>query len=477
MAIRYSEVLEVTEKQLEDAGAFNGFVDIDSKFYVDPHLLKNASIPELKTADATFKNHFLKVQKLLLLSKSSEDRFYATASKLLIFEETKWIGLGYSKTADGSGIGPELARQITSAAYDIVKAGIDDIEIFELMGLLEDNIGPDRISDMTISIIRKELLLYSQRVATDLRLKTKKIESGGEEYEIPAWSDNGILKPMILIPKEILGSLPSSFNWSDFDFICAQNEAARQRANDKIGNTWKRATSKKNIGKSELRKVLLNDLEVFRDLIEQYQNKGTVPYDFENDPELELIWHALSEKFSHQFPLNLAVYKGDEGNKIIQIVQQICIRFKELIEYNGLNELLFNDNKKPRKERISQRLFYGIADKYCRDNNLDLSPEVNSGRGGVDFKISRGYNLRVCVELKLASNQIDHGYEKQIKEYEKAEQPIASFYIVIKTVENKSQIGKITALQNKHARKLQDGENLLSLIVIDAIVKPSASHI
>jgi hypothetical protein len=35
----------------------------------------------------------------------------------------------------------------------------------------------------------------------------------------------------------------------------------------------------------------------------------------------------------------------------------------------------------PKREEATQKLLFGIADAYRQSNNLDLSPEVNSGRG------------------------------------------------------------------------------------------------
>ena len=39
-------------------------------------------------------------------------------------------------------------QKLAKTAYDIVKAGIEDFDIFELIGLLEEGIGADRISYM-----------------------------------------------------------------------------------------------------------------------------------------------------------------------------------------------------------------------------------------------------------------------------------------------------------------------------------------
>jgi hypothetical protein len=45
MAIRFSQVLDIKRKDLSKEGAFDGFIDIDSPFHVDPHLLRSTKIP------------------------------------------------------------------------------------------------------------------------------------------------------------------------------------------------------------------------------------------------------------------------------------------------------------------------------------------------------------------------------------------------------------------------------------------------
>ena len=70
MAQRISDVLKINPKLLEKEGAFNGFVDIDSKFYIDPRLLEVATTPELNNSRQIFENYFKKVFTLLQHSKN-----------------------------------------------------------------------------------------------------------------------------------------------------------------------------------------------------------------------------------------------------------------------------------------------------------------------------------------------------------------------------------------------------------------------
>lgn len=54
--------------------------------------------------------------------------------------------------------------QVISDAFDIVKKGILYPEIFQLVSLFEENIGPDRLSDMISTIIYPDIVAYTKRI-------------------------------------------------------------------------------------------------------------------------------------------------------------------------------------------------------------------------------------------------------------------------------------------------------------------------
>lgn len=170
MIHRISDALKVTPEALEKAGIFNGFVEIDSRLHVDPHLLRFATTPELKYSYEHFTQYFEEVIHLLDASKRFGDIFYKKAIQKLIFHEIPIAALGYSKTGiRGSGIGSGYAWELAKTASEIISVGIRDPVIFELVGLLEEGVGADRISDMTIRIILDDLLRFSQRVSNMCR--------------------------------------------------------------------------------------------------------------------------------------------------------------------------------------------------------------------------------------------------------------------------------------------------------------------
>jgi len=220
MATRLSDALELHADDLQKLGVFNGFVDLDSLFYVDPFLLKDVKTPELKKSYKQFKKHFSDVIKLIISSNQKGDIFWRNARSLLTFKEIPDICLGYSKNNNkGNAVGSKLADNLLNTASQIIDKGIQDPEIFELVGLLEEHFGPDRISDMTCRIIIGDLLNYTQRVTSELGLaKTIAITYKGSKYLVPKYR-----RPIILVPEEILTPLPIANSWHEMEIVSQHN--------------------------------------------------------------------------------------------------------------------------------------------------------------------------------------------------------------------------------------------------------------
>ena len=119
-----------------------------------------------------------------------------------------------------------------------------------------------------------------------------------------------------------------------------------------------------------------------------------------------------------------AELKKDTPKYIIEglnrVVETVIGQFQFMIEDKGLNELLWKGDKKGRcPERVPQLLFHMIALNYCRANNIDVNPEVDTGTGLIDFKFSSGYSHKIIVELKAVSI-IVKAHKAQLINYLKA---------------------------------------------------------
>jgi hypothetical protein len=172
MPRKISNLLGIESKRLQKMGAFDSFTDVDSRLHIDPSLLANCPIPEFRNSRKAFEDYFKKILIILSKTKQEGDVFWKEAFKRLQFKENTYISLGYSKNGtSGNAIGKGLASEILETASEILNAGIDDPLFFELIGLFQDGIGADRLSDMTVSILYKNFAAYTERIAKELNVK------------------------------------------------------------------------------------------------------------------------------------------------------------------------------------------------------------------------------------------------------------------------------------------------------------------
>lgn len=470
MPERLSEVFGIRQPDWDLTLAFDAFVGVDARLHIDPYLLASSEVPEFSEARTLFDNHFTNVITVLRHVQEGGAPFLRQATRLLTFPEIPNTGLGYAKeNKRGSGIGATLAAGMAELGQKIVEAGIEDPDIFALMGLLQDGIGADRISDMTAAIVVEPLLRYNDRVVRELGLAAGSASRGGNRYAVPKVPNGG--ERVLVVPRDILRHLPVAHSWSEIDLVASHNEQLRARVNSLIGDTWRKAS---RIPKRKLRETLLQFPELIRDLLAQYHRKPAVPYDLSADPDLLHLWQPIARDAVAELPLDAPDLATDGVDEVVQVVRIILTRFKQLIESNRLYRLLYNDDGSTRRERAAQLALFGVADAYCQANDLDLSPETDSGNGPVDFKFSRGYRGRVLAEVKLSSNaKLVQGYDNQVRAYQDAEGEPRAFYVVLRVGSDEARVNRLIARVNEAK---QSGQPCPELVLIDARPTDSASN-
>lgn len=461
----YNEVFKLQVKDLSQFDVFNGFINKDSLYYIVPSELENIKVPEFQNSYQKYLKFFENI--ITILDKSNgDDIFYRKVEKIFYqLDEIGHIGLGYSKNSkQGNAIGKKIAKKLTNTSYDLIKVGIKDPEIFQLVGLFEENIGADRISDITVSILITDFLNYTQRIAKKLNISTGSFEYEKMNYNIPIVNKNYI----IFCPKSLLTDLPVALDRDDITKVCSHNEDLRNNVNQIIATSFTNVSLSKQ--KSNLKSLIISNPKIVKEIIDTYKNKDNNIYDFEKDPNGDFIWREIANDSIQQFPLKI-----EKDKKPIEIVNEICNKFQDLVENNGLWKFFHNEDGSHKNETFSQLLFFAIAHSYCETNDLDLSPEVNSGRGPVDFKISQGFNDKINVEVKLSTNNLLHGYREQLPIYDKAEKTNKSIFLIIQLYEkNSTKIKNI--FDYKKSNETVD-KKLPEIVVIDATKKKSASNV
>jgi len=447
-----SAALGVSEKAVYEAGAVNITLNCDTKLFIDPLLLSESKYSEFsKCSTLHYKERFELVIKLLEQSHAIDDKAWKAARKQLSFPEMASTHLGYSSGKNGSGFGKGLTDTLLASAKEVIDIGVRDPDLFMALALFEDNVGADRISDMTSHIILPCLIGFTREVAHTLGIPLKEFHLAalGIKVELPANPlNNG--SPLILVPHDVVRDLPVASDWSSVSAAAQENQDLRDRVNEQIGDIWSAKTRKQ---KRQVRDNLLASKEGFETFLEILNLAAKEPYDVQVDHNGELYPSDLREEVLQHFPVDLEEFSNRvlSESEAMEIVSVIIGKFTQLIENNGLWRLLWNEElDKPRHEKAAQQVFFAIAISYCQANNLDLTPEANAGSGPVDFKFSQGSSKKILVELKKSTNSaLIGGYSSQLEIYKESEETKLAHYVVI-------DVGSLTSLKKQALSKLHD---------------------
>jgi hypothetical protein len=480
--VRFSKHYGVSPDVLKKHGAFDPILNADTPLFIDAMLLRASKQPEMKQADATWDVHFRDLVKLLAVATGPADAAYRAALRKLTFPEFKGTCLGYGEGIDGSGIGPALAKNMMDTAERAVKLGVQDPAFFALIPVMENDLGADRISDMTTRLIAKELCAYTVRVLKNETIPRKSFDVLGTTFELPvntfAKDLNGGPLPVVLTPLDVLRNLPIAMDWSEVSDAAAQNAKLRETMSGRIAEQFADASTEVRLlfsrseTKQERKQLLLADKDRLIGIIKLLKEKVSRGLDIE--PELEGLvqWVELGQQFAKDYPLQLAATtRNAEGLK--EIVGKIIDHFQCSIEKGGWKALYDSDGS-PRNEKTAQLIFFMIAESWCEANNVGISPETDQGGGPVDFKFSTGYANSVLVEMKLSSNnKLFSGYTRQLEVYKKAERTDAAFYLIMDNGKGEKQIKKVIDQETD----LKNSKQKYSEVrVVDATKKVSASN-
>lgn len=461
-----SDYFDLTEKQFEkfiDLGVFDALLDKDSNFFINIIRLKKATVPEFIEAYQNLNKFFSDIATLLDAadSPSMKDKMYRAARRKADFHEVNGINLGFASSSYGAGWGDIITDQFLRDAYQIVKKGSKQPEIFHLVSLFEENVAGDRVSDMIATIIVPEIKKYTLRVMTELEI-TK------EHYPDMLFRGDGLVQnpykkaPILLLPEEILHELPIAKDWDDIDRVAYENSVIRAEISAEIGAEWTRWASADK--KSYLKQHVFMEPEVCDRVIAGYKKEDLDALNLKENPDYfaELLLKKIKREVDFE-----AQKKNPTSFEAAMAVIDI---FKDWVENNrGWAEIQNSPTQK--REKAVQRFMHLGAKHYVQTNNLDFSCEADEGRGPVDIKLSRGSD-KTLAEVKLSSNsQYLHGYQAQIEEYGRAERTRSLIYVFIDV----GNPGRLKAIKTLHRKNQFYGKECPELVIIDARPKRAAS--
>ena len=461
-----TEYLQFNNKQLTkfvNIGVFDSLLNKDSNFYINVILLKQSNTPEFITAYNKMNNFFSEIATLLDAADepSLDDKMYRAARNKFKFHEVNGINLGFSSSRWGAGWGDELSDHLLYDAYQIVKKGSKQPEIFHLVSLFESNVAGDRLSDMIASIIEPEIKDYTLRIMSEIGITQTK-------FPFLKFRKDGLIQnpfkssPILFLPIEILHKLPIAQDWDDLDRVVSENAAIRNEISDEIGEEWTNWASNKR--KNYLHKHVFMNPTVCARVINGYRNETISKIKLEEEPEY------LAETLLRKTRSCINFKTDIRPRTSLEATLDIINIFKDWVENNrGWAEIQAAPTK--RREKAVQRYMHLGAKYYVEVNDLDISFESDEGRGPVDIKISRG-NDKTLAEIKLSSNyKYLHGYQSQVQEYGVAEHTRNLVYVFV-------DVGnpvRLNSLKTLHQRNISIGLSCPELVIIDAREKDAAS--
>lgn len=461
MPVFVSEYIGLND-ELEKRGVFDSIVDEDSNFFINLMRLKKTQVPEFKNSYKSINEFFNGIATLLEASDKKGDKLYKSALKLFDFSEVNGINLGYSSSKYGLGFGKKLRIQVIDDAFDIVKKGSRQPEIFQLVGLFEENIGPDRLSDMIATIILPDIINYTKRINKELHIVPMVHPELQYDDEL-VWNKYKKCH-LLLLPLDILQELPIAKCWDDIDRVIQENEGIRREINKAVSEEWyKWASSQK---KHYIKEQIFKNPQKCARVIEAYRQTTVPPINLSSDLD---YFVAVLFKQMKKSGISFEVERK-EGKTSYQAAEDILNIFKSWIENNrGWSIILETESSK--REKVVQRLLHLGAKNYIQTNDLDISFEPDAGRGPADFKVSRGSDITVG-EIKLSSNgQYLHGYTVQIEEYAEAEGTKQKIFVFVDI----GNCGRLKRIIEEHRKRSETEENVTKLIIIDSTSKTAAS--
>ena len=354
-------------KNFDSAGVFDAVMDSDSHYFINVIRLKDAKTPEFAESYKKINLYFREIALLLshAKEKSLHDRFYREALRKFAFSEVNGINLGFSETRYGAAFGDVLRKATISDAFDIIKAGTTQPELFHLVGLFEENVGPDRLSDMIATIIKEDIRTYTRRINSDLGITP-------ENYPTDRFINGIVYNPyknceLLLLPKEILHELPIAKCWDDIDRVVSENDAIRQEINEIIGIEWRKYTSHEK--KAYLKKMIFMDPEKCARVLQSYQDShvGECNWEADLDYVAQRIFKGLKD-------IGFAFLQhGAEPSRICsrEAVRHVIEIFKDWVENNrGWSEI--QEISTGKREKMVKGLKNLGAKEYMEVINWDI---------------------------------------------------------------------------------------------------------
>jgi hypothetical protein len=233
-----------------------------------------------------------------------------------------------------------------------IDRGVENLAHFEALGVLNEGIGRDRISDLVCNVLIERFTRYTVAVVARHQVTTEphRINRGTfnsaylrwdpVEVRVPTNPENGLA--VMLTPKRFLRKLPSLEAYDFWD----SSEAAQLRAdlNYDISS---------NVRKKDIVALARRDPEAVQNWTRAREGISPEPYDLEQDPMGVYNWLRRAQTYAAETPLSLGSVADEPA--FISFVDSLIEDFKHFVEQRRGWYGLINDDGTDKHEEAAQR--------------------------------------------------------------------------------------------------------------------------
>jgi hypothetical protein len=477
--MRFAEHFNITRTAKDDW--FDPHLTVDTPLFLDPVLILHRGRSGLwRGAHDRLIEHFVRCYHLVARGGHAGSPAAKDARRLLTFPEPSEFCLGYTAAGTrGSGGGTAVARQMANAIAIAIAAGLAEPEHIEELGILNEGIGADRISDAVCNVLKGHFVRYTQAVAQSHGIPVEEHRVRNAEcfltearwapaaVHLPTNPTNG--HPVLLVPERFLNDLPI-LNADDW-FDSSLNADLRDQLNLSVG---KRARKEDIVRFAQRHPGRIRQWA--RDVADAPTLAG---YDFADDPKGIVKWDGATKAFAAAHPIS-SVTTVDTQDDLRALLVEMLDLFKHFVEEQGGWSLLWVDPKtgKEKPESAAQLLFLGMAQPYFRSFGVELDREVNLGRGPVDFKLSKGTPVRMLLEFKKGHNgKFWNGLDQQLPSYLLSDDCPEGWFVAIQYRSGDAARKKFRTLPRRVRLLSNEVGRRIDFFTIDARPKPSASKL
>lgn len=210
--MRFSAVFDI--EPTEDDDWFDPHLTVDTKLFIDPILLLIGG-PEWAAAHDELIEHFVHCYRFVSNAESPDSVSGIAALRMLTFPEPAEFALGYTAGGTaGAGSGSQFAQRMADGIAVAIAKGLTTPEHIEEIGILNEGIGADRISDAACNVLKRRFIAYTQAIAVrhGIPLEEHAVRNAQVFPEQARWLNQKLRLPtnpitsgpVILVPNRLL---------------------------------------------------------------------------------------------------------------------------------------------------------------------------------------------------------------------------------------------------------------------------------